>query len=565
MNSWQLSKLMFKNKFIILFFLLFIYNICPAELIVGEIFFEGNNFFSDKELQSAIQSGNGAIFDQKLLNEDAETIANMYHIRGYQNVKVHNPQIITKGTEEIDIVFRIEEMEKLKINNLILNGNRYISEKRILDAIDLKNLYLSDLDTVLKDIVEMYTLSSFLFASAEVDSLLKTDSSIDAFLKIHEGNFCEFHDFKFRGNKITTNKTLLKISQLEDIEKITPLILDQSSELIQKKKFIKSCKIIPLNHRQLLIEVEEDRMSLISGIAGYDNSKTSSNKLSGYLNLEFLNLYGTDRSLSLFWQRISADRNSIELNYHESGLQRFPVSGDFLVFREEVDSTFIRTKFDAEIYYYDLFNKYGVYMGMEDIFPGSKRPKIVEKTSFKKAGIFWEKNVTDYYLNPSSGSIFFLKYYYIFNRIENKNISKQAVELSFNHYFGISNNLVVATGANANVLENKALTAYEVFELGGSRNLRGFNENQFKGYRVFWSNLELRYLLSRNSRAFLFSDYGYVHNDENTFDKLFGFGFGLRVETRLGILRLDYGFSYFEDELRNPLDGIIHFGLETKL
>ncbi|MBC8415747.1 MAG: BamA/TamA family outer membrane protein [Candidatus Cloacimonetes bacterium] len=556
---------MFKNKFIILFFLLFIYNICPAELIVGEIFFEGNNFFSDKELQSAIQSGNGAIFDQKLLNEDAETIANMYHIRGYQNVKVHNPQIITKGTEEIDIVFRIEEMEKLKINNLILNGNRYISEKRILDAIDLKNLYLSDLDTVLKDIVEMYTLSSFLFASAEVDSLLKTDSSIDAFLKIHEGNFCEFHDFKFRGNKITTNKTLLKISQLEDIEKITPLILDQSSELIQKKKFIKSCKIIPLNHRQLLIEVEEDRMSLISGIAGYDNSKTSSNKLSGYLNLEFLNLYGTDRSLSLFWQRISADRNSIELNYHESGLQRFPVSGDFLVFREEVDSTFIRTKFDAEIYYYDLFNKYGVYMGMEDIFPGSKRPKIVEKTSFKKAGIFWEKNVTDYYLNPSSGSIFFLKYYYIFNRIENKNISKQAVELSFNHYFGISNNLVVATGANANVLENKALTAYEVFELGGSRNLRGFNENQFKGYRVFWSNLELRYLLSRNSRAFLFSDYGYVHNDENTFDKLFGFGFGLRVETRLGILRLDYGFSYFEDELRNPLDGIIHFGLETKL
>ena len=204
-------------------------------------------------------------------------------------------------------------------------------------------------------------------------------------------------------------------------------------------------------------------------------------------------------------------------------------------------------------------------MGMEDIFPGSRQPKIAEKTSFKKAGIFWEKNITDYYLNPSSGSIFFLKYYYIFNRIENDNISKQAVELSFNHYFGISNNLVVAAGANANVIENKALTAYEVFELGGSQNLRGFNENQFKGYRVFWSNLELRYLLSRNSRAFLFSDYGYMHNDKNTFDKLFGFGFGLRVETRLGILRLDYGFSYFEDELRNPLDGIIHFGLETKL
>lgn len=556
---------MFKNKFIILFFLLFIHNIYSAELTVGEIFFEGNNFFSDKELQNTIQSGIGAIFDQKLLNEDAKSIANMYHIRGYQNIKVHNPQIITKGTEEIDIVFRIEEMEKLKINNLILNGNRYISEKRILDAIDLRNLYLSELDTVLKDIVEIYTSNSFLFASVEVDSLLKTDSLINAFLNIHEGSYCEFRDFKFRGNKVTTNKTLLKISQLEDIEKITPLILDQSSETIQKKKFIKSCEIIPLNHQQLLIEVEEDRMSLISGIAGYDNSKSSSNKLTGYLNLEFLNLYGTDRSLSLFWQRISADRNSIELKYHDSGLQRFPASGDFLVFREEIDSTFVRTKFDAEIYYYDLFNKYGVYMGMEDIFPGSRRPKTIEKTSFKKAGIFWEKNVTDYYLNPSSGSIFFLKYYYIFNRIENDNISKQAMEFSFNHYFGISNNLVVATGANVNVIENKALTAFEVFELGGSRNLRGFNENQFYGYRIGWTNLEIRYILSRKSRAFIFTDYGYAENIEYRFGKLFGFGFGLRLETKLGMLGIDYGFGYSNGELRNPLDGIIHFGLETKL
>jgi outer membrane protein insertion porin family len=556
---------MFKNKFIIVFFLLFIHNICSAELTVGEIFFEGNNFFSDKELQSAIQSGSGATFDQKLLNEDAKTITNMYHIKGYENVKIHNPQIITKGTEEIDIVFRIEELDKLKINKLILNGNRYFSEKKILDTIDLKNLYLSNLNLFIENIVEMYTLNSFLFASAEVDSLLKTDFSIDAFLNIHEGNYCEFRDFKFRGNKVTTNKTILKISQLENVEKITPLILDQSSETIQKKKFIKSCEIVPLNHQQLLIEVEEDRMSLISGIAGYDNSKSGSNKLTGYLNLEFLNLYGTDRSLSLFWQRISVDRNSIELNYHESGLHRFPASGDFHIFREEVDSTFVRTKFDIEIYYYDLFNKYGLYMGMEEIFPGSRRPKIVEKTSFKKAGIFWERDFTDYYLNPSSGSVFFLKYYYIFNRIENDNISKQAVELSFKRYFGISGNLVVAAGANANVIENKALTAFEVFELGGSRNLRGFNENQFSGYRILWSNLELRYLLSRNSRAFLFSDYGYVHNDEYTFDKLFGFGFGLRFETRLGILRLEYGFSYFEDELRNPLDGIIHFGLETKL
>ena len=114
-------------------------------------------------------------------------------------------------------------------------------------------------------------------------------------------------------------------------------------------------------------------------------------------------------------------------------------------------------------------------------------------------------------------------------------------------------------------IENKKLTSLDCFNLGGSQNLRGFNENQFYGYRIGWLNLEFRYLLSRKSRAFIFSDYGYAESKEYRFGKLFGFGFGLRLETRLGMLGIDYGFGYCNGELRNPIDGIIHFGIESKL
>ncbi len=554
---------MLKNKILLLLFILS--NFCFAELFVGNIKFEGNNLISNNELLNNIQTQTGNVFNQQGLNNDASLISELYFQKGYYNIKVQSPQIFTKSPTQIDILFKIEELKKLNIKKIILTGNHYLSNKKIFESISQRNLNLNELSFTVQNIVDFYTSNGFLFADVKIDSLVKIKDFLDVYLSIDEGKFCEFDEFKFKGNKTTKDRTLLKISQLNSIETITPQILDQSAENIRKKRYIENCEIIPLNHSQLLISVEEGKMSLISGIVGYDNSQPKKNKLSGYLNIDFLNLYGTDRALSLLWQRVSSDRSSIELKYHESGFYRYPVCGDFLVFREEVDSTYIKTTFGSDIYYYDLINKYGIYFGMDDIFPGSRRPKIVEKTSFKKAGVFWERNNLDYQLNPYSGSKYFLKYYYIFNRIESKNISKQAVELSYDKYQKISKNMVFAISLNANIIENKNLTEFEIYELGGSQNLRGFNENQFSGFRVGWSNIEMRYLLSRNSRAFIFTDYGYVESNVYTLGKLFGFGFGLRVETRLGILGIDYGLGYSDGELRNPLDGIIHFGIESKL
>ena len=520
---------------------------------------------TDNELRKIIYTISGNSFDQRVLVEDAKLISEFYNTKGYYNIKVPYPQIITKSPSRIDVIFIIEEKEKLNINEILFSGNNYFPDQKIYDSIFKRKTSLNEFPEVMQNILEFYTSNGFLFAEVSLDSLVRKKISVDAYLKISEGKFCEFDEFKFRGNKTTKENTLLRISYLNNVKLVTPHTLERSAENIREKTYIKNCETIPLNHHQLLFEIEEDRMSLISGIIGYDNSKSSADKLTGYLNVDFLNLYGTDRSLSLFWQRISSDKNSIELSYHESGFYRYPICGDFLIFREEVDSTYIKATFDSNIYYFDMLNNYGLYYGMKDIFPGSRRPKIVEKYSFKKAGIFWKRNSLDYNMNPASGSASQIKYYNIFNKVENKNVSKQAVETSWSNYRKLTRTLVFAINLNANIIENKDLTEFDSFDLGGNKNLRGFNEDQFSGFVVGWSNLELRYLLSRNSRAFIFCDYGYVENLNYSFGKLFGFGFGMRVETRLGILGIDYGFNYFDNKLRNPLDGIIHFGLETKL
>ena len=557
--------MLLKNKFLLIYFLLSITIICKAELLVGSINFKGNNFLTDKQLLRKIQTRSEEIFDQKKLNEDAKRISALYAKKGFFNVQVFDPQIFTENPQKIDVLFIIEENEQVIIDSLILTGNQYISTRNIFDRIKSKNLTLNELSYELKNIIRFYSDNGFLFAVANLDSLVNKNTFCEAYITINEGKQVNFKEYKFKGNKVTKDLTLLKISQIEKTNVFTPSILEQSEENIRRKKYIKSCNIIPLNNNQLLFDIEEDKMSLFSGILGYDDSQEKNNKLTGYISLEFLNLFGTDRALFFLWQKLSINRNFIELKYHESGFYSFPVSGDFLINREEVDSTYIKSSFESEVYFYTLHNKYGIYFALDDIFPGSRKPKIVDKTSYTKVGIFWRFNDIDYYYNPTRGNIFDVKYYNTFQSVDNNKTSKQASEVSWQTFKKLFGKTILAFNANIEIIENKDITGFELFDLGGINNLRGFSEKQFYGYLIGWSNFEVRYLLSHNSRVFCFVDYGYAQNQEYTYGKLFGFGFGLRIYTKLGLLGIDYGLGYSNGELRNPLDGIIHFGLETKI
>ena len=553
--------LKFKNFWILLLFC----TILNAELKIGEITFEGNKLISDKELSSSISSGTGRKFNQTILNKDAKHISEYYSSKGLYNIKVHAPKIITHSPTRIDVIFQIEELSEIRIENLHFEGNNYITDSKLSSTLPQRDLTLMELSNALKTLAEYYADNGFLFADVKLDSLKNQKGNFTAFLSIDEGRFCQLTEYIFRGNKTTHDETLIKISRFGNARSVTPAILQQAANNIKQKKYIKDCNLIPLDHNKLLFQIEEDRMSLISGILGYDNSKEGNNKITGWVNLEFMNLYGTDRSLALNWQNLTADINSVELKYHESGITKYPVNADLLIYRQEVDSTYIRSKFESEIYYYDLYNRYGLFYGKEDIFPGSIIHNTIDRSSFNKLGILWNMTVLDKILNPSSGTEIFLKYYYIFNTVDEKNLRKQAVEIRWVKYFDLGKQFVLEFDANVNVIEKKQLTEFEMYELGGTKSLRGFIENTFSGFRVGWSDIELRYLFGKNSRLFAFGAYGYVENQHYKFSDLFSFGFGLRTQTKIGILGIDYGLGIQNGEMRNPLDGIIHIGLETGL
>ena len=106
----------------------------------------------------------------------------------------------------------------------------------------------------------------------------------------------------------------------------------------------------------------------------------------------------------------------------------------------------------------------------------------------------------------------------------------------------------------------------EQFKLGGARTLRGYREEQFHGSRVIWANLEYRLLHGRRSWSFLFLDAGHYFRQvrdplagaigQVSGEKV-GYGVGLRVDSRLGILGVDYGLG----EGDGLTEGKVHFGV----
>jgi len=91
------------------------------------------------------------------------------------------------------------------------------------------------------------------------------------------------------------------------------------------------------------------------------------------------------------------------------------------------------------------------------------------------------------------------------------------------------------------------LPVADQYEIGGKTTLRGFDDDKFKGDEMFLANVEIRVPIEKAFSFVLFYDTGMAWNTQTTgihssyslSDLEGAFGFGVRVRTPIGNLRLD--------------------------
>ncbi|HHG84264.1 MAG TPA: hypothetical protein ENJ82_05890, partial [Bacteroidetes bacterium] len=143
------------------------------------------------------------------------------------------------------------------------------------------------------------------------------------------------------------------------------------------------------------------------------------------------------------------------------------------------------------------------------------------------------------------------------------NLPKREVDLQVAWFRAYSKRLVLMLANRTYWLDQEQYFQNDLLQVGGSRSIRGFNENQF--FTDFYSmfTVENRFLLEQNSYIFVFSDYAYLENKSGT-DKVlrpWGLGLGLTYETKAGMISVTYAVGKVKNFAFQPSRGRIHVGL----
>ena len=112
-------------------------------------------------------------------------------------------------------------------------------------------------------------------------------------------------------------------------------------------------------------------------------------------------------------------------------------------------------------------------------------------------------------------------------------------------------------------LDQNVFFENDMAQVGGSRSIRGFNENQFfTNFYTFFTG-EYRFLLEKNSYLFIFGDYAYLENkiSEDFVLRPYGFGAGMTYDTKAGIISVTYAIGQVRNNPLQPGRGRIHIGL----
>lgn len=115
-------------------------------------------------------------------------------------------------------------------------------------------------------------------------------------------------------------------------------------------------------------------------------------------------------------------------------------------------------------------------------------------------------------------------------------------------YKGLGNGHILALRVMGGYIDGDV--AYgNLFDLGGSNTLRGYEDDQFKGKKMYAATLEYRFPIAKKVQGVVFTDAGSTwdiddgkipwYDDDDSLN--WSVGVGLRLQTPIGPIRLDYG------------------------
>jgi len=141
-------------------------------------------------------------------------------------------------------------------------------------------------------------------------------------------------------------------------------------------------------------------------------------------------------------------------------------------------------------------------------------------------------------------------------------------QLTINQYYSVATNQVLKLAIKAGLLQSENYFRNELFQIGGYKQLRGFNEESIFCNRYAIPSVEYRLLLTSQSFLFTFFDAAIasqIQNNRFQTSKFFGTGFGIALNTKSGILNVAYAVGKMDKTPVNLRESKLHINFTTVL
>ncbi|MFO7831762.1 MAG: outer membrane protein assembly factor BamA [Desulfuromonadaceae bacterium] len=573
------------------------------KVTIDDIEFEGNTVFSDRKLRSFIQTKewwifswitSGGKYNEGMLQNDLMIIKDQYFNVGHVRVDVKQPHIVLSDDRtEMDIFIEIDEGSQYSVGSVDIKGDLLLEKEEMLDQLDFTPGEVFSREKMRENmdrLDSLYANRGYAYVNVVPQTLIDDETKeVNLIFKVEQGIQVEIGRINISGNTKTRDKVVRREMTLVEGDLFSSGRLESSKKRVNNLGFFSEVNVdsIPREEDESIMDVDVDvkeqptgNFSVGFGYSSTDGfigqgSVSQDNFLGKALQLNLagsfggdytnyriglLNPYFMDKNLALGFDAYRTDREWDEYSVESTG-------GNLklgLPLSYETRLSFVYKLEQQDIYDVSPFSSWTI------------REQEGESTiSSLYASI--SKNTTDFRPDPSRG--YMSEFSVEFAGIGGTEKYVKTI-LDHRHFFPIKWGIVFSPHAQIGYVTgygDEDVPLDERFFLGGINTIRGFEtrevgpkqlrrqyvgndddgepifvpaENDYDfigGEKVAYANLELIFPLLKEAqlKGLVFFDIGNTWDEDEEYfsDMRYSAGVGIRWQSPLGPLRLEWGYN----------------------
>lgn len=545
----------------------------------------GNTVISEAEIAAALKTKPGMELTEQGLNEDLSAI---YDLGWFYDLRPEFKEV----PEGVQVIYHV--MENPAFTKVKITGNTVVDDKKASGFFDLeenKIINLKDVNTRVQRLEEEYRQNGYILARV-TDIHMDTDGTLN--ITVNEGIV---EDFKVKGNVKTKDYVITREMKLKKGKPFNAKDARRSMQRVYNLGYFEDVNVkLNPGKEPNSVEVEISVVEMNTGTFGIGAGYSNADGFIGMISIGDKNFRGTGDKVNIRWEFGGEDNKNYDFSYTKpwiddkettATINLYDITNEYADYNIDGDEiarydkkrrgqelTFSR-KTDNEYVsnYVTLKNRDDIYKGMadgyendkdqyyEDVFhpsDGSDGSSYYEDWMPKTAA---ERRKENFGVTRSItvGRIFDSRDN-IYDPHEGKRIAYSLewaglggdfdftkFTADYRYYYRAGGESVWALNLGAGYADGD-MPLSQRFSMGGSDTLRGYEDDQFRGNSMLKATLEYRFPIIKKVQGVLFTDNGYAwdkrHEDEFDLGLIKNsFGVGLRINSPLGPVKLDYGYG----------------------